>query len=353
VYFPAGDDRVYRALADAGVAGRTPSIGDIERSACILAVGDPFEIGPVIAGPVLKGKHARRSNILAVISNGRTRTSRFATMHFSGPERSTLAGLLRCIADESGSDGPGWMRAVRDHMPASHDAAVMNLAAAFTRTPSSVMILETQDPVTASLAALVVRAAGGERKLLPILSYANTAGICPVIEDTQTVETVLDASLRGEVDALLVLGADPARGGFGEDIRSARESVRFLAAGAPFGNDTTRMADLVLPTALWLETGGSYNGARLNPVVEPPGEALSCGELLRRLAGKLDKTLHSDTIKPASDEGEPTPGMVEMLASHIDEEPLAPQVRSSTVRYGDGSLTDHMGWYSCIEAHGW
>jgi anaerobic selenocysteine-containing dehydrogenase len=215
------------------------------------------------------------------------------------------------------------------------------------------MILETQDPVTASLAALVVRAAGGGRKLLPIFSYANAAGICRAVKDTEPVEILLAAAAQGEVDALLVLGGDPVRGGFGEDMRSARASVRFLAAGAPFENETTEMADLVLPTALWLEAEGTYNNVRLRPAVEPPGEALACGELLRRLAVEMGRPLPPAAVEPAGDEGEPSVGMVEKLAAYMVGEPLAPEVRSSTVRYGDGSLTDHMGWYTFSGVNGW
>ena len=352
-YFPTGDDEVCRSLIDTGVTGRVPAIEEIARSTCSIAVGDPFEIGPVIAGPVLGAKHARRGNTLAVISNGRTRTSRFATIHFSGPERQTLAGLLRCLVDESGNDGPGWMRVVREHISVPGDAAVANLAKTFMKAPSAVLILETQDPVTAALAGLAVRAAGDDRKLLPVFSYANTLGVSLALKEKEPVETLLAAAGRGEVDTLLVLGADIVRGGFGESMRKARASLRFLAVGAPFENDTTRMADLVFPTALWLEAEGTYNGKHLLSLVEAPGEAPSSGELMRRLAFTSGNILLAVPSEPAPGKGEPSAETVNMILTQIGKESPAPPVRSSTVRYGDGSLTDRMGWLNLVEVNGW
>lgn len=353
MFFATGDDRVCRVLADSCVAGLIPAMDDIRNSVCIVAVGDPFEIGPVISGPILQAKHARRGNTFAVISNGRTRTSRFATVHFPGPERSTLAGLLRCIADKSGNGIPAWVQAVRKHIPAPSETAIANLAAAFMGTPSGVMILETQDPVTAQLAALAVRAAGGGRKLYPVLTYANAAGICRAVKDTEPVEKLIRAAAQGEVDTLIVLGADPVRGGFGEDMRSARGSLRFMAAGASFANGTTGIADLVFPTALWLEREGIYNNVRLIPAVEPPGGAMSCGDVFLSLAEEMGKTLPSAAVKTVWEDGEPSAEMVEMLATRMAGEPPAPAVRSSTVRYGDGSLTDYMSWYTFSGVNGW
>lgn len=353
VHFATGDDRVYRALASANIPNPPAQPGDIEKTGCIIAVGDPFEVGPVISGRALKVKYAKRGNTLTVISNKPNRTSRFATAHLAGPERKALAGLLHAAADRLDGKGPEWLKVVKEEYPAPDDPAVVNTAKSFLETPSAVLILETQDPVTARLAAAVVTAAGSDKRLYCVNTYGNAGGICEVFEGNDSVDGMLDAVEKGELKALLVLGADIVKGHAGRDVKAALKKLDYLAAGAPFENRTTEMADPVLPTALWLETEGTYNGKLMNPVIEPPGGALSYGEIIRRLTSKMGAQLPPVSRESVLKREELTGEVMRALLKDIGEEAPEPAFQSTTIDYADGSITGNMSWIKLQEREPW
>jgi len=88
-------------------------------------------------------------------------------------------------------------------------------------------------------------------------------------------------------------------------------------------------------------------------VVEPPGGALSYGEILRRLAGEMKQTLPSVSVKPILHREEATGELVNSLLKDIGEESQEPAFRSSTIKYADGSLTDNMSWIKLQERAAW
>jgi len=353
VHFATGDDSVYRALAESSISNPPAKLDDIEKSGCTIAVGDPFEIGPVISGRVFEAKYAQRGNILAVVSKKPNRTSRFASVHLGGSERKTLAGLLRTVVDISGKSGPAWKEVVKKKYPATDDSAVSNLSNTFVNTPSAIMILETQDPVTAQLAALIVEAAGKDKRLYCMNTYGNVSDICDVIGGNGSVEDMIGAAGSGELKALIVLGADIIKGSSGDDVKSSLKKAEYLVAGAPFENETTGIADMILPTALWLETEGTFNGKKVSPVIEPPGGALSYGEIIRRLAEEMGHALPSVSVKPVLGRKEPTDELVTSLLKDIEKEAPEPFLRSSTIKYADGSLTDNMSWIKLQKRGAW
>jgi len=353
VNFPTGDDSVYRMLASLSIPTTSVQPEDVESSEYILAVGDPFEIGPVIAGRALRAKYAKRTNALTVISGTPNRTSRFATAHLAGSERKTLAEMLRALADQPECSGYGWMDVVRESYPSPSDPKVITAAKTFLKTHSAVMILETQDPVTAGLAGAFVTAAGKSKGILYISTYGNVGGICEVCEGRDTVASLIDAAEHGELKALIVLGADIISSLPGRDLKSALGKLEFLVAGAPFENETTATADPVLPTSLWLESEGTYNGSLLNPVVSPPGGALSYGEILRRLTSKMGVTLPVVSRERVLEHRELTGEDVKALLLKSEVEAPKPAVRTTVIRYADGSLTDNMSWIKLQGRKAW
>ena len=353
VNFSTGDDSVYRTLASMSIPTSSIQPEEIESSEYILAVGDPFEIGPVVAGRVLRAKYARRTNALTVISGTPNRTSRFATTHLAGSERKTLAQMLRVLADQPECAGCSWLNVVKESQPSPADTEITSAVRAFLEKPSSVMILETQDPVTAGLAGAFVAASGKDKGLLYISTYGNVGGICEVCEGRDTVESMIDSAEHGELKVLIVLGADMISSVPGRDVKSALGKLEFLVAGAPFENETTGTADPVLPTALWVESEGTYNGSLLNPVVGPPGGALSYGEILRRLTSKMGVTLPAVSSEPVLEHRELTGEDVKVLMQKSDEEAFIPAVRTTTIKYADGSLTDNMSWIKLQGRKAW
>ncbi len=344
VNFATNDDKVSRALANSAFPNPPSKLEDVEKSGCNIAVGDPFEVGPVMAGRILDAKYAHRDNIFGVISKEPNTTSKFAKNSFHGSERKILAGLLRVVADESGGDVPGWKQAVRREFDIPDDPSIINLGKKFVRTPSAVLILETQDPVTAQLASAVVAAAGGDKSLFCLNTYRNSTGICNILKRTSSPEDLIDRAEKGEIEAFIVLGANIVRDIPGRDVKSVLEKSGFLCAGAPFENETTRTADMVLPTALWLETEGTYNGGSLEPVVGLPGGALSYGEILRRLANKMGQTLPPVSPEKVSSSEEMNEDTIHILRKESETDAPEAIFRSTAISYADGSLTGNMSW---------
>ncbi len=353
VHFATHDDRVYRALAKATIPNPPAKLEDIEQSGFTLVVGDPFEVGPVIAGRVLNAKYARRQNMLSVLSKEPNNTSRFADIPLTGSERKMLAGLLRVVSDKSGDKLPGWKQAVRKEFPVPDDPAIVNLGVKFVSTPSAVLILETQDPVTAQLASAVVAAAGKDKRLFCLNTYGNCSGICDVVRKTVPPEDLIERAEQGNIKGLIVLGADIAGSIQGRDVKSVLKKTDFLYAGAPFENETTRTADMILPTSLWLEAEGTYNGELLKPVVSLPGGALPYGEILRRLASHLGKTLPPVSSEPVLHREEMNEETLRMLRKECEKETPEPVFRSTVLHYADGSLTGNMSWVQLQERKAW
>jgi len=113
------------------------------------------------------------------------------------------------------------------------------------------------------------------------------------------------------------------------------------------------MADMVLPTALWLECEGTYDGRLQNPVAEAPGGALCYGEILRRLVAVMETALPPEKpgspVRREEDMGE----ILTALLAEIDKDVYRPQFRSTTLRYADGSITDNTSWIQLQERTPW
>jgi len=353
VYFATEDDRVYRALNRIGGSRMLAQPSDVVSSSCTIAVGDPFEVGPVVARKMLKAKYAQKRNVLAAVAGEINRTARFANVRITGNERAMLAALLRAVADKRSNGEPGWLRMVCDRYPVSRNPALEELGKRFVETAGSVLVLETQDPVVAQLAGAIVAAAGADKRIFPLYSYRNTGGICEVYDGRKSLDDITSAVEYGIIKILIVLGADIARGAAGSRIRSARNKLDYLVAGAPFENETTRIADMVLPTALWLECEGTYDGRLLNSVAEAPGGALCYGEILRRLVAVMGTSLPSEKpdvqARHEEDMGEILVALLEEIEKDVDR----PQCRSTTLRYADGSITDNVSWIQLQERTSW
>ena len=88
-------------------------------------------------------------------------------------------------------------------------------------------------------------------------------------------------------------------------------------------------------------------------VIEPPGGALSYGEILHRLADEMKCKLPDISVKPVLKHEEPTPKLLESLLKDIEGEAEKPEFCSSTLRFGNGSLTDNMSWITLQERESW
>jgi len=146
--------------------------------------------------------------------------------------------------------------------------------------PISLTELEPTTPPPEAADLFAPRADGGT---------AAALGADPV---AALAERVLDGS--AEIDVLLLVGANPVYSSpAGARLREAMERVPLVVALAPFEDETAALADLVLPTHLFLEawsTSTTPSGTPFSvlgvgqPVVEPLFDTRHPGDLLLELA---------------------------------------------------------------------
>jgi len=345
--FPTNDDKVIAALGktSAGIKDATPD--DIEKSVCTIAVGDPFATCPVIAGPMLAARNASRKNSLNVVSDEKNMTSRFAAIHLAGSERKNMADLVGAIIKERGGVKESWQKPFVER--ANGAKQVRLLAQRFLQSPESVVVLATSDPVTAQLANALVKAAGDSKSIYSLHDYGNARGIVELFAPDVSTEKIIESAHRGELDVLIVLGADLISSYPDMGVTNAVSKLKLLAAGAPIANKTTALASIVLPTTLWMETNGTYNGAPRRAVVAPPGGALSYGAILRAIASTMGIELHVPTLSKMLTREPLDESKAAAIARAAQEEAAPPHVRSSATRFADGFLTDRVSWVKMVE----
>lgn len=337
LHVPTGDDHVYRVLQNIAPGTARASLDDIRRSDCILAIGDPFEIGPVVAGPVLAAKHGKAT--ITVIADTPNRTSPFATHQQFGPVRRSLAMLVRALAEGDVSTPLAKAESAIKGFP-KPEPALSDIAARIRGAKRPVLVLETQDSVTARLAGLLVHAAPRLR-MLAIHSYGSVPDVCDALGTYDSIESVAERVARGEVRTVIALSAE-----FGHDPVSAAmlTGAGYCAVATPIDTVATRHADLVLPAALWLETIGTYFDSVPGAAALPPGGARSYGDIMRGLADAMDHELPDEHETPSGAADHPVvidAAGIDEIAGAIEAEPDAPPCRSSATRFAGGAITGH------------
>ncbi len=347
ISFPTGDDEVISALAETAAGVPQATLDDVEKSVCTIAVGDPFARCPVIAGRMLAARNAARANSLNVVSRENNMTSRFAATHLIGSERKNMLDLVAAVIEARGGAKEDWPKRLVEGTDAS--AAARGLAKSFVESERSVVVLSTGDPVVAQLANALVKAAGDTKRIFVLHDYGNARDIMEIFAGGVSTEDVIASADRGEIDVLLVLGADLVSSYPNLDVRGALSRVKLLVAGAPFANNTTALAGIVLPTALWIETDGTFNGARLERVVELPGGAMSYGEILKAVGKAMGVELHAHAPTKVLAKEPLADAKAGAIAEAAREEVGPPPVASTAIRFADGSMTDRVSWAKMVE----
>ena len=90
-------------------------------------------------------------------------------------------------------------------------------------------------------------------KVLPVYSKSNTKGALSLVEATSKEDAL---ELLNNTDVLLVFNDDVVNE-FDFDFKSISQVIAF----SPAENDTTAIADIVVPTKRWLERDGSFTNA--------------------------------------------------------------------------------------------
>ncbi|HUW31887.1 MAG TPA: hypothetical protein VM223_09770 [Planctomycetota bacterium] len=349
VNFPTHDDAIVTALASLPVP--RAQTDDLERSACTIAVGDPFSVGPVVARRVLAARNADRKNTLSVVAPAENHTTRFARTKLLGPVRTSLLCLLKDIALLKGESTP-WAAELR-RVPAAmmegiDTAAAGRIAEQFIKADSGVLLLSTSDSVAATLAACCVMLAGKGKKLFLLNEYGNCAEICRTFRASASVEQILHEITGGRIDTLVVLGSDLVAAYPALDVESRLRKLKRLIAGAPFANRTTALAHVVLPLAIWLEKDGTFNGKRRQASAAPVNGARSHGDILEMAARLMNlELLPGQTAPPQV--VEPNASLIRLVLADaaLPEPESVPE--PSPIRFADGSLTDPLSWPQALK----
>ncbi len=347
ISLPTGDDKVVSALAETSGGVAQATLDDVENSVCTIAVGDPFARCPVIAGRVLAARNAARENSLNVVSRESNMTSRFAATHLLGPERDSMLDLVAAVVEARGGAKEKWLNQLVKGVDAGSDA--QKLAKSFVESERAVVVLSTDDPVVAQLANALVKAAGDTKGLFALHDYGNARSIAEISSGDVSAEDVIKSAARGEIEVLLVLGADLVSSYPNLDVNGALSEVQLLVAGAPFPNKTTSLAGMVLPTALWIEQDGTFNGAQCQRVVAPPGGAMSYGDILKAVAKATGVELRAHEAPEALAEAALDEGKAAAIAKAAREEAVTSPVVSTATCFADGSLTDRVSWVKMVE----
>ncbi|MCL1066099.1 formate dehydrogenase subunit alpha [Shewanella olleyana] len=113
-----------------------------------------------------------------------------------------------------------------------------------------------------------------------------------------TATEVMHAITHDEVDALYVMGENPVLSDPDQaHVLEALEKIPFLVVQDIFLTETAQMADIVLPAASFAEKRGHFTNTerrvqRLQPVLNPPGEAEQDWKIIHAIANKMGANWH-------------------------------------------------------------
>jgi predicted molibdopterin-dependent oxidoreductase YjgC len=123
--------------------------------------------------------------------------------------------------------------------------------------------------------------------------WERTLGVRLSPDPGLSIVRMVEEAEKGNLKALYVMGENPLRGlPEIERVRKALQNLEFLVVQDILSNETSELADVVLPGAAFSEKAGSFTNLEgriqsFEPVVSPPGEARSDLEILAQLANRM------------------------------------------------------------------
>ncbi len=264
-----------RLIQVAGAAGSNAAITDLDSAGTIVWVGpDPKEALPVLYLRLRGAVLDHRAQLVTVSVRRSSLDDVAATVVRCEPggEAEALAGLGELAGPVVicwGPSSPG-----RDEGPVVD--AVVALA---TKHDAKVLACPPH--------------AGSQGMLDMGVHPGLDAGYKALGEPGRDTRAILDAAAAGEIDTLLLVGADPL-----SDLpdaalaKRALESKVFTIAIDILPSSSVAYADVVLPSAAYAERGGTFTNLerrvqRLDPLLQPPGSSLEPWKALQKIASTL------------------------------------------------------------------
>ncbi|MFN2489131.1 MAG: NADH-quinone oxidoreductase subunit NuoG [Actinomycetota bacterium] len=260
------------ALSLGGVAGSTATLNDVESARSIVWVGpDPKETLPVLYLRLRKAVMDGGAK-LTVVSPRRMSLDQFATH------------VVRCDAGGEAAAVDGLRSAAPDRTNVAPDLGEPLVVCWGPSSPG-----RDEGPVFEAVLG-VARERGA--KLLVCPPHAGSQGLIdmgvhPSLDAGYVVRAaegkgtreILEGLAAGELDALVVVGADLVRDFPDAGLaRRALEASDFTVVVELFATDTALVADVVLPSAAYAEREGTFTNLerrlqKLEPLLAPPGSA--------------------------------------------------------------------------------
>lgn len=269
-----------------GVAGSTATLNDLETARAIVWAGpDPKESLPVLYLRLRKAVIDGGAKLI-VVSPRRLSLDTFAT-HVIRCAPGNEAGALEGLGDRRGTP-----------VAAANDLGEPLVVCWGPSSPG-----RDESPV---LAAALGLASDRNAKLLMCPPHAGSQGMTDmgvlpgldpghkmVEEPGMDTRAILEAAAAGELDALLLIGAD-VLGDFPDAGLAGRalDGKAFTVVIELFPTETALRADVVFPSTAYAERGGTFTNLerrlqKLEPLVPAPGTAADVWKICARLAGAL------------------------------------------------------------------
>ncbi|MBM3666513.1 MAG: formate dehydrogenase subunit alpha [Actinobacteria bacterium] len=165
-------------------------------------------------------------------------------------------------------------------------------------------------------------------------------------EKGMKIPEMFDAAVAGGLKAMYIFGEDVAQTDPDTaHVAEALESLDFLVCQEIFENETTRYADVILPSSSFLEKTGTFTNAErrlqlVEAAKEPPGEAKTDFEILMTVSAALGHEMEYETPSDVMDEiAEMTPRYAGLSHERIGRKglmwPVAADGTDSPILYTD------------------
>ncbi|MGR5261029.1 formate dehydrogenase subunit alpha [Vibrio astriarenae] len=123
-----------------------------------------------------------------------------------------------------------------------------------------------------------------------------------------TLTEIIDAACKREVRGLYVMGENPVLSDPNQaHVLEGLEALDFLVVQDIFLTETAQYADVVLPSCSFAEKSGHFTNTerrvqRLNPAVNPPGEAKEDWVIIQELANAMGGNWHYEHVSEITNE---------------------------------------------------
>jgi len=145
-------------------------------------------------------------------------------------------------------------------------------------------------------------------KVFNCFSKANTFGAIQHIEQIKGLNEFCTEYENSNKNIVFTIGANPVNSSFfGSKIKNLLEDTDYVISLDIFKNETTELADLILPTTAFGEKEGTITNMEMrvmkqNKILPDPGSTLSEWEYLIMIAQSLGKDINYDSVNDLNSE---------------------------------------------------